>query len=71
MVKTAAAAGFTDEAGHEHKPCAVCGVDCSTHPDAGNSLDSCGDCGRATCPDHRVDDAAGRCVDCAATHYAA
>lgn len=61
---------WTDARGHEHQPCAFCGVDCSTHPDAGNSLSCCGDCGCATCPDHRVDDQAARCVDCAARFYA-
>ena len=55
---------------HEHAPCALCGVDCSTHDDAANPLASCGDCGAATCPDHRVADAATRCVDCAAKFYA-
>jgi hypothetical protein len=55
---------------YESRPCAFCGVDCTTHPDAANPLDPCGDCGRVTCPDHRVDDAAARCVDCAATFYA-
>lgn len=44
---------WTDERGHEHGIC-VCGSDCSTHPDAGNPLDSCADCGIATCPDCRV-----------------
>lgn len=55
---------------YEYRPCAFCGADCLTHPDAGNSLAFCGDCGAATCPDHRVDDEAQRCVQCAASHYA-
>jgi hypothetical protein len=58
----------TDD-GHQHEACHLCGVDCSTHPDAANPLASCGDCGRPTCPDHRVDDAATRCNECAATFY--
>jgi len=58
-----------DDHGHEHHACAFCGLDCSTHPDAGSPLDRCGDCGRPTCPDHRVDDMASRCVDCASVHY--
>jgi hypothetical protein len=62
---------YTDAAGHDHQPCGLCGADCSTHPDAGNALASCGDCGCATCPDHRVDDAATRCNACAAVFYAA
>jgi len=57
---------FIDERGHEHAPCGVCGVDCSTHPDAGNPLDFCGDCGVVTCPDHREDNSAARCPACAA-----
>jgi len=61
---------YTDERGHQHAACHLCGVDCSTHPDAGNPLARCGDCGRPTCPDHRVDDAAMRCNECAATFYA-
>jgi hypothetical protein len=61
---------WTDAQGHEHQLCTFCGVDCSTHPDAGNPLSCCGNCGRATCPDHRVDDAATRCVECAANFYA-
>ena len=60
---------YIDDNGHEHAACHICNADCSTHPDAGNSLAQCGDCGGATCPDHRVDDAATRCVDCAATFY--
>ncbi len=68
---TTAATRYTDDAGHDHLPCHICGADCSTHPDAGNPLECCGDCGRATCPDHRVDDAAARCSDCAAAFYAA
>jgi hypothetical protein len=43
---------YIDAAGHEHATCA-CGHDCSTHPDAGNPLDCCADCGCATCPDCR------------------
>jgi len=57
---------YTDAAGHEHAACIVCGVDCSTHPDAGNSLDQCGDCGGVTCPDHREENNAARCPKCAA-----
>jgi hypothetical protein len=68
--KTKTAATYTDERGHEHAACHICGADCSTHPDAGNSLARCGDCGRAACPDHRVEDAATRCNECAATFYA-
>lgn len=60
---------FFDEHGHQHQPCAICGVDCSTHPDAGNPLALCGDCGLPTCPDHRVQDQADRCVDCASKFY--
>ena len=56
---------YTDERGHEHRACHVCGVDCSTHPDAGSPLATCGDCGEATCPDHRdQDDPAQRCTVC-------
>lgn len=61
---------FVDAHGHEHRPCAFCALDCSTHPDAGNPLSFCGDCGRVTCPDHRVDDMAERCVECASVFYA-
>jgi hypothetical protein len=46
-----------------------CGNTCSTHPDEGNSLAYCGDCGGVTCPDCRVEDAATRCSSCAAKHY--
>jgi hypothetical protein len=55
---------------YEEQPCAICGTTCSTHPDAANPIAGCGDCGRTTCLDHRVEDAATRCVDCAATFYA-
>lgn len=56
---------WTDDAGHEHATCTRCGVDCSTHPDAGNSLDCCADCGHATCPDCRdYINNAPICVDC-------
>lgn len=68
---TTTATTYTDERGHEHAACHLCGVDCSTHPDAGNPLANCGDCGRATCPDHRVDDTAARCNECAAAYYSA
>lgn len=57
---------YTDDDGHEHRACHVCGADCSTRPDAGNPLDSCGDCGKATCPDHREESMAARCTPCAA-----
>lgn len=60
---------WTDEQGHEHRLCHLCNADCSTHPDAGNPLEFCGDCGKPTCPDHRVDDAAARCNACAAVFY--
>jgi|SRR5262245_26745447 len=60
---------------YDSQPCGICQrggryTDCTTHPDAANPLAYCGDCGQVTCPDHRVDDDATRCVDCAATHYA-
>ncbi|HMJ04006.1 MAG TPA: hypothetical protein VK506_13785 [Conexibacter sp.] len=55
---------YFDEAGYAHKPCHICGVDCSTHPDAGNPLALCGDCGKATCPDHRDETPATRCSSC-------
>jgi hypothetical protein len=61
---------YIDERGDEHQACHMCGADCSTHPDAGNPLACCGDCGKPTCPDHRVDDSAQRCNECAAVHYA-
>jgi hypothetical protein len=61
---------FIDDRGFEHLPCHMCGSDCSTHPDAANPLSSCGDCGKATCPDHRVEDDAQRCNACAAIFYA-
>jgi hypothetical protein len=54
---------------YEQVPCVYCGTVCSTHPDAGSPLTYCGDCGRVACPDHRVEDAADRCVECAALHY--
>ena len=60
---------YIDERGHEHDACSICGTDCSTHPDSGNPLTCCGDCGQPTCPDHRVEDAATRCVKCAAIFY--
>jgi hypothetical protein len=60
---------YTDDNGHQHRPCWLCGSDCSTHPDAANPLACCGDCGRPTCPDHRVDDHAQRCNACAAVFY--
>jgi hypothetical protein len=60
-----------DSTKFEQHACAFCSSVCSTHPDAANPLTYCGDCGRVACPDHRVDDAADRCVDCAATFYAA
>jgi hypothetical protein len=63
-------AHWMDEQDHIHGTCR-CGHDCSTHPDAGNSLAGCGDCGADTCPDCRVDDEATRCVECAAVFYAA
>ena len=61
---------------HQIEACAIClSVDgryteCSTHPDAANPLARCGDCGAATCPDHRVDDGAQRCNACAVVFYA-
>ena len=70
-IRVGVAYAYTDERGHAHRSCAVCGADCSTHPDAANPLDFCGDCGAPTCPDHRVEDTAGRCVDCASHHYRA
>ena len=42
----------TDENGIERGLCA-CGYECSTHPDAGFSLDFCQTCSRVTCPDCR------------------
>jgi hypothetical protein len=64
------AARRTSTTTHEHAACSICGTDCSTHPDAANPIARCGDCGGVTCLDHRVEDAATRCVDCAATFYA-
>jgi hypothetical protein len=68
-----AAGFFTDEQGHQHAPCALCRTqddrytDCSTFGDAANPLAYCGDCGNATCPDHRDEnDPATRCTVCAA-----
>jgi hypothetical protein len=43
--------------------CAFCGVD-YTH-----QIATCGTCGRSTCPDHRVNDHASRCNDCAVAFY--
>jgi hypothetical protein len=60
---------WKDDKGYEHQFCHLCGADCSTHPDAANPLACCGDCGRPTCPDHRVDDDAQRCNACAAVFY--
>jgi len=60
---------WTDSNGHQHALCAFCSTDCSTHPDAANPFDYCGDCGCVACPDHRVEDEAGRCVKCAAIYY--
>lgn len=55
---------WTDEKGHQHATCG-CGSDCSTHPDAGNPLESCADCGVATCPDCReYERNAPVCVNC-------
>lgn len=61
---------------YDPQPCAIClrsgrYTECTTHPDAANPLTYCGDCGQVACPDHRVEDDADRCVDCAATFYAA
>jgi hypothetical protein len=47
-----ALATVTDEHGITRGICA-CGIECSTHPDAGFSLDFCQTCGRVTCPDCR------------------
>jgi hypothetical protein len=46
---------YEDDRGHYHGICR-CGHDCSTHPDAGNPLAYCGDCGEPTCPDCRIED---------------
>jgi hypothetical protein len=68
-VQIVPASPIIDAQGHEHRACAFCNADCSTHPDAGNPLSCCGDCGKPTCPDHRVEDDAERCVDCASVFY--
>ena len=45
--------GYFTKDGIEHAPCVGCGAHCSTHDDAANPLDVCGDCGGVTCPLHR------------------
>ena len=61
---------YTDEKGYEHDFCCVCGEEVSTHPDSSNGgLAQCGDCGKATCAQHRSDDLATRCTNCARRCY--
>lgn len=60
---------MTNTTTYHEEACSGCYHTASTHPDAGNSLGYCGDCGAATCPDCRVEDAATRCSSCAAKFY--
>lgn len=64
VVKQAPFAPHWSDGKHEHGTCR-CGNDCSTHPDAANSLDGCADCGADTCPDCRDSvNNAPICTDC-------
>jgi hypothetical protein len=62
---------YTDEQGIEHDVCHICKSHVSTHPDAGMSLEFCGDCGKPTCPEHRDETLAARCTVCQGRHKAA
>ena len=62
MTKTFEA--YTDENGIDYAPCHICGTTVCTHPEAGNTLEYCGDCGKVTCLEHREEGGASRCTNC-------
>jgi hypothetical protein len=63
--QTATSEEISEACGRFYVGLCQCRNECSTHPDASNPADYCGECGKVTCPDCRhIDDRARRCFTC-------